>query len=515
MPSNRAPVRSGLSIASPGQRVHSLHSLGCYRTLTVATDGDCDGILTEAACDDANPASSGLHSAGKPAGAPWRVPQSGREGLFEAHDSRVPIKAVASALCTRWMAGRPVWAAKHPVRGGIAWVGSIALSLAPQARMPTRNLMLPMVAVAATVAAAFSVRRALLPALGDVPAGTRAEAIAALPMFRSGRLRNTLPLDESLEAVGRAIFGERSEATQPESPLEYPADPLPETPGAFAVSWLGHSTVVLDLDGERVLFDPMFGERASPVSFAGPARYLRPPLALSEVGPVDVVLVSHDHYDHLEMLSVQALSDAGSRFIVPTGIGARLEGWGVSTAQITELSWWEEASVGALRVVSTPARHFSGRDALDRFGTLWTGWAILGTEHSVLFTGDTGMGPHFAEIGARLGPFSLTMPEVGSYDAAWTDVHLGPEQALAAHRALGSDRLLPVHWAAFVMGNHSWTEPGERLLAAATPEDGLLLPPPGMRVDFTAEPSTWPTTQWWPDTPFRTAAQAPIVSTGL
>ena len=383
------------------------------------------------------------------------------------------------------------------------------------ARSSARVLLLVALSLVVCLVAAFAARRAVLPALGVVPAGARAEALARLPMFRDGRLRNALPLDESLAAVSRAIFGERAEATQPDAPLAFAGDPLPAAPDAFAVTWLGHSTVVLDLDGQRVLFDPMFGERASPVSFAGPARYLRPPLSLEDLGRVDVVLISHDHYDHLDMDTVAQLAAGGSRFVVPLGIGARLEGWGVPPEQVTELSWWEQTTVGPLRVVSTPARHFSGRDAADRFGTLWTGWAVLGAERRVLFTGDTGMGPHFAEIGSRLGPFTLTLPEVGSYDPAWPDVHLGPEQALAAHRALGGQLLLPVHWAAFVMGNHGWTEPGERLLAAATPADGLLLPPPGRRLDLTAAPETWPKTPWWPEAPFRTAAESPIVSTGL
>ena len=363
--------------------------------------------------------------------------------------------------------------------------------------------------------AAFAFRHPLFPALGDSPAGVRAERIVTLPMYRDGRLRNELPLEESLAAVGRAIMGERATASRPETMLEFTATPIPEEISALAVSWLGHSTVVVDVDGTRVIFDPMFGERAAPVSFAGPERYLKTPLSLAAVGQVDAVVISHDHYDHLDMAAAQQLAAAGARFVVPVGIGARLEGWGISEEQVTELSWWEAASVGTLQVTSTPARHFSGRDATDRFSTLWSGWALIGPTHRVMFTGDTGMGPHFAEIKERLGPFDLTMPEVGSYDPAWPDVHLGPEQALAAHRILESRYLLPVHWGAFVMGNHSWTEPGERLLMAATPADGLLLPAPGERIDFTVDDAALPGTPWWPETPFRTAEQTPIISTGL
>ena len=360
----------------------------------------------------------------------------------------------------------------------------------------------------------FAGRKQVLPGLGQVPDGPRAERIAALPTFRDGRLRNDLPLDESLEAVSRAIFGEAAQATAPSQMLRFEATPIPVEPEVLAVSWLGHSTVLVDIDGTRVLFDPMFSARASPVPFAGPKRYLEPPVPLDALTGVDLVLISHDHYDHLDVDSVRYFAEQGARFVVPVGVGARLEGWGVAVDQIVELSWWEELSDGALRVVSTPSRHFSGRDATDRFSTLWSGWALVGSAHRVYFTGDTGMGPHFAEIGKRLGPFDLTLPEVGSYDPAWPDVHLGPEQALDAHRAVGSRYLLPVHWGAFVMGNHSWTEPGERLLAAAQPADGLLLPHPGQRVDLTRAEAL-PRDRWWPDTPFRTAAAVPIVSSGL
>ena len=358
-----------------------------------------------------------------------------------------------------------------------------------------------------------SLRHTLLPALGGGVEGARAEAIEGQPNYREGQLRNDLALDESLGAVAGAIFGSRAEATRPEELLRFTGDALPRDQMApLAATWMGHSTLFLELDGARILFDPMWSDTASPVGGIGPGRYVAPPVALDAVEDVHVVVISHEHYDHLDMATTQALAGRGVRFVVPVGIGAHLEAWGVPSSAITELGWWQEVQLGDVRLICTPSRHFSGRGVGDRFATLWSGWAVVGPAHRAFFSGDSGYGPHFAEIGKRLGPFDVTFPEAGSYDAAWPDVHLGPEQALQAHRDVGGRHLLPVHWSAFVMGNHSWTEPGERLLAAATPKDGLVLPRPGQRLVFD-DVADLPRARWWPVSPWRSAKDAPIVST--
>jgi L-ascorbate metabolism protein UlaG (beta-lactamase superfamily) len=387
------------------------------------------------------------------------------------------------------------------------------MSTATPRRRVARVAARAFVVVVVVVAAGFCFRRALLPAIGADAAHARAALLAAQPNFVDGQLRNDLPLDESLAAVLGAIGGDRAAGARPDTPLQLVAAPPPAEVGDLAAQWLGHSTVVLDVDGVRVLIDPMWGRFASPLPGVGPERYLAPPLALADVGAVDVVVISHDHYDHLDRAAVEELGARGARFVVPAGIGAHLERWGVPVAHVEELGWWQEVDVDGVRVVCTPARHFSGRELTDRFATLWSGWAFVGPRHRVAYTGDGGMGPHFAAIGDRLGPFDLTLAEAGSYDPAWPDVHLGPEQALLAHRALRGRHLLPVHWATFVMGNHGWVEPGERLLAAARPEDGLLLPAPGQRLDLTIDDLT--PRRWWPDAPWRTAAQAPIHSSKL
>ena len=200
-------------------------------------------------------------------------------------------------------------------------------------------------------------------------------------------------------------------------------------------------------------------------------------------------------------------------FIVPLGLGAHLEYWGVSPERIVELDWWERLEVGGVEVVCAPARHFSGRAMIDRDATLWAGWAFLGQDRRVFFSGDTGMFPGFAEIGARLGPFDVTMMEVGAYNADWPDVHMGPEQAVEAHRMVRGELMLPIHWGTFNLAFHSWVEPVERLLAAAEQAGvQVAVPRPGQSLTLAPPPDV---ERWWPRTPWQTAEEAPVISTGL
>ncbi|MEM1044030.1 MAG: MBL fold metallo-hydrolase [Bacteroidota bacterium] len=354
-------------------------------------------------------------------------------------------------------------------------------------------------------------------ALGSKSSGERLACIERSPQYRDGRFVNTLPtLDSGMSAAAAAefFFGGSAYRT--------PAAPLPVVPRTAAdfaepvrdlrVTWLGHSTFLVELDSVRVLVDPMWGERASPASFFGPKRFYAPPLALADLPPLDAVVVSHDHYDHLDEPTIRALAGRVPRFVVPLGVGAHLEYWGVDEGRVTELDWWEDISLGDVRLVSTPARHFSGRFLTDRDATLWSGWAFLGTEHRVFYSGDTALAPEFAEIGERLGPFDLTLVETGAYNAAWADVHLGPEQAVTVHRMVRGDLLVPVHWGLFDLATHSWTEPAERLLAAAD-EAGVsvALPRPGESLMLDAVP----TARWWPEVPWETAGAKPVRSSGL
>jgi L-ascorbate metabolism protein UlaG (beta-lactamase superfamily) len=236
------------------------------------------------------------------------------------------------------------------------------------------------------------------------------------------------------------------------------------------------------------------------------------PIAADALPEIDAVVISHDHYDHLDYPTVLQLNERGVPFVVPLGVGAHLEYWGVPAAQIHELDWWQQVTLRELSFVATPARHFSGR-GLGADRTLWAGWALIGRERRAYYSGDTAMFEGFAQIGARLGPFDVAMIEVGAYDAMWADVHLGPEQAILAHRAVKGGVLVPVHWGTFDLALHGWTEPMERTLVAARDAGvRVVTPRPGQSIDSAAPPAP---ERWWPSVPWKTAAEAPVVSSGL
>ena len=289
--------------------------------------------------------------------------------------------------------------------------------------------------------------------------------------------------------------------------MRAPTCPLPIAPGAaeklrapapsgLRVTWLGHSTTLIEIDGARVLTDPMWSERASPSSLAGPRRFHPPPLALDALPRLDAVIISHDHYDHLDMATVQALAKRGVVFHVPLGIGAHLRRWGVPPAQFVEHDWWQAAHLpNGVDLVSTPARHFSGRTPFDRDHTLWTSWSIVGPRHRVFFSGDTGMQSRFTDITERFGPFDLALLEIGQYHPSWGDIHLGPMGALDAFALLHARKLLPIHWSTFQLGMHAWSEPAETLTIEAGRRGVAVLTP---LLGEPVEPATdVRTTAWW------------------
>ncbi len=254
-----------------------------------------------------------------------------------------------------------------------------------------------------------------------------------------------------------------------------------------------------------MLTDPVWSERVSPSPTIGPRRLHPPPVPLSELPEVDAILISHDHYDHLDLPTVRAVTEAmAAPFVVPVGIGEHLRFWGVPQERIIELDWGVERRIGELVVHCTPARHFSGR-GLVRNTTQWASWAVAGPQHRVFFGGDTGYTSAFPEIGERLGPFDLTILPIGAYADLWPDVHMTPEEAVQAHLDLTTDSggadptrgpaLVPVHWATFNLGMHPWAEPVERLLRAADAQDvPVVVPRPGARVDMTRRTDRTP---WW------------------
>lgn len=342
----------------------------------------------------------------------------------------------------------------------------------------------------------------ILRALNDAPAslgagpGVIGPVADRSPHYRDGVFHNMEPasplrLDaEENRLVLFDMLSSRS-ASRPRTtiPLDEPPVPAPSEP--LAVSWLGHSTALLEIDGYRVLTDPVWSERCSPSRTVGPQRLHPVPMPLEALPALDAVVVSHDHYDHLDMDTALALTRTQrAPFVVPLGVGAHLRQWGIPADRVIELDWNEETRIGELTLVCTPARHFSGR-FLTRNTTLWSSWAILGPRHRAYFGGDTGYTRSFADIGAAHGPFDLTLMPIGAYNKSWPDIHMNPEEAVQAHRDVTDAGLLvPVHWCTFRLAPHPWAEPVERLLTAAdTAGIPVAIPKPGGRVVTATSPA--------------------------
>ncbi|HEX8866408.1 MAG TPA: MBL fold metallo-hydrolase, partial [Lentzea sp.] len=250
---------------------------------------------------------------------------------------------------------------------------------------------------------------------------------------------------------------------------------------------LGHSTLLVKLRGGWWITDPVFAERASPVQWFGPKRFHAPPIALEDLPPLRGVLLSHDHYDHLDMATVDALVAGSSAvFVVPLGLAAHLRRWNVPEHRIVELDWDESHSVDGFTLTCTAAQHFSGR-SVQRNVTLWASWVIKRGTRSVFYSGDTGYFPGYRAIGAEHGPFDVTLMQVGAYGDAWPDIHMTPEEGVQAFEDLGGGLLIPVHWATFNLALHSWTEPVDRVWREAKARGlKLAVPRPGERVDVDA-----------------------------
>lgn len=240
---------------------------------------------------------------------------------------------------------------------------------------------------------------------------------------------------------------------------------------------LGHSSLLLKLHGKFWLTDPVFSERASPVQWFGPRRWHVPPISIDELPPIEAVILSHDHYDHLDHAAILALKDKVGHFIAPLGVGARIVSWGVPAANVRELDWWQDTTVDGVRLVATPAQHFSGRGLNDGNRTLWASWVIRGEGFNLFFSGDSGYFDGFKEIGRRYGPFDVAFLETGAYNKRWEYVHMLPDQTMQAFQDLGGKWLVPIHNGTFDLAMHAWDDPFEQISRLAVEQQISLSTP--------------------------------------
>ncbi|MCW7540147.1 MBL fold metallo-hydrolase [Aquabacterium sp. A7-Y] len=321
------------------------------------------------------------------------------------------------------------------------------------------------------------------------------------PQQRDGRFHNVVQAEQpgwrrSLGILWRFMF-EKPSNTVPPQPV--PVQPLSteqlQAAPDGSLFRLGHSTLLMKLEGAYWLTDPVFSERASPVQWAGPKRFHASPIGISDLPEIEAVVLSHDHYDHLDHHAILQLAPKVRHFITPLGVGDRLLAWGVDPAKVRQLDWWQSTQVGSLRLVATPAQHFSGRSLSDRNQTLWASWVFLTAELRLFFSGDTGYHAGFRDIGERYGPFDVTLLETGAYDTQWPDVHMQPHETLQAHQDLQGRWLLPVHNGTFDLAMHAWDDPLERIVALADAQGVAVLTPRMGEAVSLRRPS--PTATWW------------------
>ncbi len=269
-------------------------------------------------------------------------------------------------------------------------------------------------------------------------------------------------------------------------------------PEANLITWFGHSAFLIEIDGKKILLDPMLGEVPAPHPLLGSSRFNKElPIEIEKLPAIDIVIISHDHYDHLDYGSIQKLKGKVKDFYMPLGVGNHLREWGIDSNKIHELNWWEESKIGNFNIVCAPSRHFSGRGLFDRMSTLWGSWIIQSDSLNLYFSGDGGYGPHFKEIGEKYGPFDFAMMECGQYNENWSEIHMMPEQTAQAAVDVNAKLMMPIHWGSFKLALHNWSDPVVRLqIAAKELNQDMLTPKIGQSINLD-DTENFPQTKWW------------------
>jgi len=342
------------------------------------------------------------------------------------------------------------------------------------------------------------------PQIGTVAIGERLMRMEQSPNFKDGIFQNTIEtgMDMGPSKIASTFWQMMTgvENATPKSVVAatpFNAEQFAAMPdSAISVSWFGHSSVILKLEGKVFLIDPVFSERASMFQFMGPKRFdYSEHMTVDQLPEIDAVVISHDHYDHLDYATMKALGEKTDKFYVSLGVGAHLEKWGINPDHITELDWWETVNFDDnIELACTPSRHFSGRGLLDRSKTLWCSWVFNGKNKKVYFSGDSGYTPEFKKIGEKYGPFDFAMVECGQYNENWSNIHMMPEESAQAGADLKAAHVMPIHWGKFVLSLHSWTDPIERFTKASTDKPYQMVTPKVGEIFTIADA---PNLAWW------------------
>ncbi|MGY4384214.1 L-ascorbate metabolism protein UlaG (beta-lactamase superfamily) [Pedobacter sp. UYP24] len=337
-----------------------------------------------------------------------------------------------------------------------------------------------------------------VPAFGVLPAGTRLNRIKGLPNYKGGEIQNSSPTPMKPADVSYlAMFKEVLKKNPHKSPQQAIPNRAPDFSAiaGIKVIWFGHSSYFLNLDGVKVLVDPVFSERTSPFAFLGTKSFKGTNFINAEDFPdLDIILITHDHYDHLDYKSILKLKDRTKLFITSLGVGAHLERWGIAPEKIKELAWGEAAQTDGLSFIATPARHFTGRK-FKRNQTVWSAFVLKTPKGNLYLGGDSGYDTHFAEVGDKYGPFELAILECGQYNHFWPLIHMFPEQTVQAAKDLKAKVLLPVHWGKFTLAAHNWDDPILRVVKAAAESQQLIATP--LQGESVVIGATYPIRQWW------------------
>ncbi|MDH5365539.1 MAG: MBL fold metallo-hydrolase [Cyclobacteriaceae bacterium] len=339
------------------------------------------------------------------------------------------------------------------------------------------------------------------PQLGGEVDGLRAEILKRSPQYKNGKFFNLQTTDMTTPPLS-VIAGILTQGTvhDPDTTLDsktFNKSDYDVINKEVKLTWFGHSSVLLSIDGKNLLIDPIFAQRASMFSFMGPKRYdYIKHVTVDDMPKIDAVIISHDHYDHLDYETFLKLKLRVNKYFVPLGVGVHLEAWGIPEEQISELDWWDEINFSeTIQLAFTPSRHFSGRGIRDRFTTLWGSWVIQGAKQKLYFGGDSGYSESFKKIGEKYGPFDFAMLECGQYSRYWPEIHMMPEQTAQAGTDLKAKNVMPIHWGKFTLSIHNWREPVQRFVKASTAHQYNVIIPE-LNTAFTV-PDTTSISTWW------------------